>query len=77
MTKRATKKETLKIKPPRFELEEFEDYYTYYVLIMKIPDSFFWETDIGTLDRICDNKIAYDGWLAQEMKKEGERSRGR
>lgn len=44
---------------------------------MKIPDSFFWEADIGTLDRICDNKNAYDGWLTQEIKKEGERSRGR
>lgn len=63
--------------PPNFELEEFEDYYAYYVLIMKIPDAMFWASDLNTLDRICQNKLAYDGWLAHAMKKEGERSRGK
>lgn len=62
---------------PEFSLETIEDLYTYYVLILKIPDHVFWHADIPFLVRVADNKAAYDGWFAYAMKKEGERKHGR
>lgn len=62
---------------PKFDLEEIEDYYTYYVMIMKIPDALFWDSDLPFLDRVIYNKTAYDGWLSYAIKKEGERKRGK
>jgi len=44
---------------------------------MKIPDNVFWDSDLSFLDRVVDNKVAYDGWFAYAMKKEGERKSGK
>lgn len=65
------------IRPPKFTLDEIEDYYTYYVLILKIPDHVFWERDLRFLDRIAEDKVAYDAWLRYAVKKEGERRHGK
>ena len=75
--RKATRKKVTSVKPPKFPLEEIEDYYTYYVMIMKIPDYLFWDCDLPSLDRIVENKTAYDSWFAYAMKKEGERKSGR
>ncbi len=54
-------------------MEEIEDYYTYYVMIMEIPEETFWKTDLPFLDRVAENKTAYDGWLGYAIGKEREK----
>lgn len=61
---------------PRFELEDIEDYYTYYVLILGIPENTFYNNDLNFLSAVAGNKAAYDGWMNYEMKKAGERMHG-
>lgn len=51
-------------------MERIEDYYTYYVQIMEIPEDVFWNAEIPFLDRIVANKTAYDEWLSSVMEKE-------
>lgn len=49
---------------PNFPLDEIEDYYTYYVQIMKINEELFWNADFPFLKRIVENKSAYDAWFS-------------
>lgn len=61
---------------PDFELEEIEDFYTYYVQILKIPESLFWYADVSFIERVVANKAAYDGWVRSVMEAERKKSRG-
>ncbi len=54
-------------------MEDIEDFYTYYVQIMEIPEDIFWNAEIPFLDRIVANKTAYDEWLSDAMDKERKR----
>lgn len=63
-----------KIKPPKFELEDVEDYYTYYVLILEIPEDVFWYADYSFLLGVVENKVAYDGWLSYVTERERKRT---
>ena len=64
------------IRPPKFELEDVEDYYTYYVMILEISEEAFWYCDYSFLLGIVENKVAYDGWLNYQIeKKRKEQSR--
>lgn len=69
---RTHKRESI-FKPPRFDLEDVEDYYTFYVLILGIPEDIFWFADISFVKSVVANKQAYDGWKSyveyREMKK--------
>ena len=58
---------------PDFILEDVEDYYTYYVLILKIPEDIFWYADISFLLGVVENKTAYDGWLDYVIKRDREK----
>jgi hypothetical protein len=58
---------------PDFILEDIEDCYTYYVLILKIPEDIFWYADISFLLGVVENKAAYDGWLDYALKREQEK----
>lgn len=58
---------------PDFILEDVEDYYTYYVLILKIPEDIFWYADISFLLGVVENKTAYDGWLDYVLKRDREK----
>lgn len=69
---RRTHKKESKIKPPKFELEDIEDYYTYYVLILEIPEDIFWYADYSFLLSVVENKTAYDGWLNYVLSRENE-----
>jgi hypothetical protein len=59
---------------PRFALEEIEDYYTYYVLILGIPEETFWSHDLRFISRVAADKSAYDAWLNYAQRKEVERN---
>lgn len=59
---------------PKFELEEIEDYYTYYVQILKIDEHLFWNADIAFIERVTKNKAAYDGWFQSVMEAERKRN---
>jgi len=48
---------------PKFELEDIEDMYTYYVLILKISEEVFWNADFSFLQSVVENKLAYDGFV--------------
>lgn len=65
----------MRIRPPKFELEDVEDYYTYYVLILEIPEDIFWFSDYSFLLGVVENKTAYDGWLNSAIEKERNRAR--
>jgi hypothetical protein len=58
---------------PDFVLEDVADYYTYYVLILKIPEDIFWYADISFLIDVVEDKAAYDGWLDYQLKREREK----
>lgn len=58
---------------PDFILEDIEDRYTYYVLILKIPEDIFWYADISFLLGVVENKTAYDGWLDYAIKREQDK----
>ena len=76
--RKATKRAVgTKIKIPNFPLEDIEDYYTYYVQIMKVPEDIFWNADIPFIDKIVENKTAYDEWLGSVMQKEREKALGK
>jgi hypothetical protein len=47
-----------------------EDYYTYYVLILGIPEDIFWYADYSFLLGVVENKTAYDGWLNYVLERE-------
>lgn len=70
---RRTRKREPKIKPPKFELQDVEDYYTYYVLILEIPENIFWYADYSFVLGVVENKTAYDGWLNYVIERERER----
>lgn len=48
---------------PKFEVEDIEDMYTYYVTILKISEDIFWNADYSFLLSVVENKVAYDGYL--------------
>lgn len=56
--------------------EQLEDYYSYYVLILKISEDVFWNLDIPSLNTIVDNKQAYDGWMDYVLERERDRRHG-
>ena len=64
-----------KFKPPKFELEDVEDYYTFYVLILHIPEDVFWFADISFVMSVVENKQAYDGWKNYVEQREFEKSK--
>jgi len=49
-----------------------EDAFTFYVMIIGIPESTFWESDERFLDAVAADKAAYDGWLGYAQRKEAE-----
>lgn len=57
------------IKLPKFEIEEVEDLYTYYVIINKISEELFWYSEYKTLLTILEDKHAYENWKAYVEEK--------
>lgn len=64
------------LKTPKMVFEQLEDYYSYYVLILKISEDVFWNLDIPSLNTIVDNKQAYDGWMDYVLERERDRRHG-
>lgn len=58
--------------PPKFEVEDVEDAYTYYVLVLGIPETIFWDADISFLRGVVEDKAAYDGWSAYVQRRKAE-----
>lgn len=44
-------------------MEDIEDYYTYYVIILGVSEELFWEVDISFLISVLENKLAYDDYI--------------
>lgn len=59
---------------PEFELEDVEDYYTYYVQILGMSEEVFWYADLSFVKGIAANKSAYDAWYNYEIEKERKRN---
>lgn len=55
-------------------MEEIEDYYTYYVQVLGISEEVFWNADISSIERIVENKTAYDSWMSSVIAREKERN---
>lgn len=70
-----------KFKPPKFELEDVEDYYTYYVMLLKMPEDIFWYCDYSFVLGVAENKAAYDGWynyvVERERKKQESKAKSK
>jgi hypothetical protein len=49
-----------------------EDAYTYYVLMLDIPETIFWDSDLSFLLGVVDNKSAYNTWLSWAEEKQSE-----
>ena len=52
---------------PKFKLEDIEDYYTYYVVLIGISEDLFWNS--SSVGMVADNKTAYENWLAAVREK--------
>lgn len=50
-------------KMPKFVIEDIEDMYTYYVMILKINEDVFWNADFSFLLSVVENKVAYDRYM--------------
>ena len=74
---KATRSKGKSIKIPKFELEDIEDYYTYFVLILGISESTFWEADISFMLSVLENKTAYDNYISYIKEKEYEKAQRR
>lgn len=57
-----TKRIEEKYKIPKFKLEDIEDYYTYYVLILNISEDLFWNCDYSFILSIVENKVAFENY---------------
>jgi hypothetical protein len=44
-------------------MEDIEDYYTYYVVILGVSEDLFWNADISFLISVLENKLAYDDYV--------------
>lgn len=53
-------------------MEDIEDYYTYYVIILGISEDLFWSVDLTFLISILENKLAYDEYINYIKEKEIE-----
>lgn len=62
---------------PEFKLEDLEDYYTYYVLILGISEDVFWNCDISFILSVVENKSAFDGFINYQRYKQEEKERNR
>lgn len=62
------------IKMPKFELEDIEDSYTYYVMILGLSEDIFWNADISFVLSVIENKSAFEGYVNYTRYKE-EQSR--
>ena len=57
-------------------MEDIEDYYTYYVMILGISEDVFWHSDMQFLFSVAENNSAYENWInwaREEMMKDGKK----
>ena len=64
-----------KIKVPKFDLEDLEDRYTFYVAILGISEDLFWNADVSFVEAVVQNKTAYDNWVSYVHERENKRKR--
>ena len=60
---------------PKYELEDVEDYYSYYVLVLGMSEDLFWNADFAFVRKVAENKLAYEGWYNSMMDELYERKR--
>lgn len=60
---------------PDFQIEDVEDAYTYYVMILGVSEELFWNADIAFLRSVVENKSAFDGWKSSEERKRMNRAK--
>ena len=53
-------------------MEDIEDYYTYYVIILGVSEDLFWSVDVSFLISVLENKLAYDDYINYVKEKEYE-----
>lgn len=58
-----------RVQMPKFKLEDIEDYYTYYVVLIGVSEDLFWNSDISSVGMVAENKTAYENWLAAVREK--------
>ena len=63
------------MRPPKFTIEDIADAYTYYVLLLGIPESIFWYADYSFVLSVVENKAAYDAWYGSAQRKQMEKQR--
>ena len=58
-------------------MEDVEDYYTYYVIILGMTEDLFWNVDLSFLLGVLANKLAYDDYInyIKEMELEAMQKR--
>ena len=47
-----------------------EDAYTYYVMLLGVPEDVFWHCDVAFVLGIVQNKASYDKWLGRMEERE-------
>lgn len=45
-------------------MQDVEDYYTYYVIILGMSEDLFWDVDLSFLIGVLENKVAYDDYMS-------------
>ncbi len=61
---------------PDVILEDVEDMYTFYVMILGVNENIFWNADYSFLISVAENKHAFDKYMnyrkSQEIEKIGK-----
>lgn len=53
-------------------MQDVEDYYTYYVIILGMSEDLFWDVDLSFLIGVLENKMAYDDYMSYMREMELE-----
>ena len=64
-----TRRKSQRIRIPEFDLDEPDDYYTFYVMILGISEELFWYADWSFVRDVAENKRAWDAWLSNEQER--------
>ena len=58
-------------------MEDLEDRYAYYVMILGLSEDIFWNYDIAFVQWVTSDKAAHDNWAAAVRESEMEKARRR
>lgn len=54
---------------PKIDIEDIEDAYAFYVLCLGVSEDVFWNYDINFVNKVIENKLAFEAWQNSPKKR--------